>query len=73
MRHVDPEETWFGLHEVYYDESGKPTAMTERPVDFVCAEEEGPEGIVRALELALKDARTRAVLDASKIVSDGEE
>jgi hypothetical protein len=37
MRHVDPNGgIWFGIHEVYYDESGEPEGWTETP--------DGPHG-----------------------------
>lgn len=52
------------LHEVYYDDKGLPWAMNENPAMFVSfGDEEGPEDIAAALELALKDARTRPVLE----------
>lgn len=49
------------LHEMYYDEDGTPKYRTSEPVDFVS--DEGPEGVIKALEMALNDARTRPVMD----------
>lgn len=76
VRHHQPSE-WLGLHEVFYDDAGLPSSMTADPIDFVCDGEEGPEGIVRALEMALADAKGRPVLDENDIPaafqrSDGE-
>lgn len=66
VRHHEPSE-WYGLHEVYYDDDGKPTSMTADPVDFVCDGDEGSEGLVRSLEMALADAKRRPVLDERDI------
>jgi hypothetical protein len=39
----------FGVFEVYYDESGRPSGTTERPIlDFYC---DTPEGLMHELEL----------------------
>jgi hypothetical protein len=53
----------FGLHEVHYDEVGLPIAMTESPATFACDDEEGPAGVVKSLERALKAAQELPVLD----------
>lgn len=29
------DEYWFGIHEVYYDESGKPDMVTEEPIQVI--------------------------------------
>ncbi len=29
VRHTSGEQTWFQVHEVYYDHDGKPTSMTK--------------------------------------------
>lgn len=57
----------FGLHEVYYDEKEKPTAITRTPVQFVCNAEEGHEGIVKSLRIALYDAEHRPVMKEETI------
>lgn len=49
------------LYEVYYDKDGTPEFRTSEPVDF--GSEDGPEGVIKSLEMALNDARTRPVLD----------
>ncbi len=64
LRHRKDGRTWYGLHEVYYRSDGRPRAYTADPISFYCDEDEGPEGIAKSLRLALKDARTRPVLDA---------
>ena len=51
----------FSLNEVYYDDEGKETSMTARAIGFVADADEGPEGIVKSLEMALRDARERPV------------
>ena len=57
------------LHEVYCDEAGKPHSYTTEPVSFGADEEEGLDGIVGALEMALQDARARPILNTSDIVA----
>ena len=53
----------YGLHEVYYDDRGKPMNMTEDPATFMCDEWEGPEGIIGSLMMARTDAHKRPMLD----------
>ena len=67
VRHHQPAE-WYGLHEVFYDDAGHPTEMTAEPINFVCDGDEGTEGIVKALEMALADARGQPVLDENVIL-----
>lgn len=55
------------LHEVFYDSAGNPKGYTENPVTFVAASDEGVESIVQALEMALKDAKERPVLNLHQI------
>lgn len=33
MRHREGDAVWYAVHEVYYDEAGRPTACTENPVE----------------------------------------
>lgn len=53
----------YGLHEVHYNDAGKPVAMTARGACFHADMEEGPTAIVRMLGKALKDAQERGVLE----------
>lgn len=53
------------LHEVYYDDAGRPIARTADPTDF--GSDEGPEGVIASLEMALSDAKNRPVLLDSEI------
>lgn len=57
----DPAKHWYGLHEVHYgmpDDPSKPgIGPTIEPTSFVCDVDEGKEGIIAALELALKTVR----------------
>ena len=45
----------YGLHEVFYNEEGSIDGWTEQPIDFVCGEDEGLQGVKESLELALED------------------
>lgn len=53
----------YGLHEVFYDKSGRPAAMTVDPINFSTDSEEGPNGIVSSLSMALADAIARGVFE----------
>jgi len=68
VRHHQPSE-WFGLHEVFYDDSGSPMGITAEPIGFISDGEEGPEGIIRSLEMALNDAKRHPVLDETAIAA----
>jgi hypothetical protein len=52
-----------GLHEVYYDEKGKPTHMTESPVSFFVVEDETSLDLIKSLKAALSDAERYPVLN----------
>lgn len=60
---------WIGLHEVYF-EGDTVTGWTEDAVAFQCDAEEGPEGLIRSLEQALRDARERPMLRESDLPSE---
>lgn len=56
----------YGLHEVYYDDVGEAWAMTKDPISFGCDIEEGPEGVLSSIRLALQSVETRPVFDEPK-------
>lgn len=51
--------THFDLHEVYYDNAGRPAGWAAEPLNIAS---ETPEELIESLELALNDARNRPVL-----------
>ncbi len=51
------------LHEVYYDQAGKPRWRTSSPCCFSVDVDEGLEGLVESLRRGLADARKRPILD----------
>jgi hypothetical protein len=61
----NPDSSGFALREVFYDDDGRPNGWTD-PIIFAWPDE-GPEGIAKSLELALKDARRLPVLDLPDI------
>ena len=69
IRHSGPRERHLALHEVYYGDDCRVHSWTENPISFGCGDEEGPEGIIQSLEMALHDAKTRPVLE---MTDDGE-
>jgi hypothetical protein len=60
LRHPDGS---LALHEVFCDKAGKPQSYTDKPIGFGADEEEGLAGIIGGLEMALKDARERPILN----------
>lgn len=66
----EPDHQWYGLHEVYYDDADevdRVTSWTRDAVSFVAHLEEGSEGIVESLRMALNDAKNRPVLSLSAL------
>ena len=66
IRHPDPDG-FFALHEVHYHDDGRVRSWTEEPISFVCGLDEGLEGIIGSLEIALRDAKTRPVLELGEL------
>lgn len=67
----------FGVHEVFYDDQGKPTAMTAEACGFYCDEDEDPQVIVDSLRRAIHDAESKPVFDepeawANQVWREGE-
>jgi hypothetical protein len=62
-RVIRSAEGAFGLYEVYYNQDDVPIARSSTPITFVCDEEEGKEGILESLKLALESAERLEVLD----------
>jgi hypothetical protein len=60
VRKTAGDEPFFELHEVFYDDAGVPTGMTDEPVGFGG---DTPEEVASALEMALRDVRARPVFD----------
>ena len=66
IRHPEPREElgyYLALHEVFYGDDCRVHSWTENPITFVCGCEEGPEGIIQSLEMALRDSRNRPALE----------
>lgn len=55
------------LHEVFYDDGGKITGWTADAISFVADLDEGAEGVISSLEMALADARRHPVLIANEL------
>lgn len=55
----------WGIYEVYYDENDKPIMRTVDPIAFTS--DEGPEGVIDAINLALGTMKVHGVLDDSEI------
>ena len=66
VKHTDPKSkhVWYGVHEVFYNESGKIWTMTQEPVRV---DGESAKDILAYLNLIKRDFNRLPVLDASKI------
>lgn len=64
IRHPDGSHA---VHEVYYDENGRPKAATVRPVSLTIPDDAEFSELIWMLETALKDAKERPVLAAEEI------
>lgn len=47
IKHVDTSETLYSIHEVYYDENGKPKMVSNEPVSVIG---ETPQELLKDLE-----------------------
>jgi hypothetical protein len=51
------------LHEVFYDDEGRPNGYTARPISFAVDADEGHDGLIQSMKMALGDAIERPILD----------
>jgi len=58
-----PEEPYYGLFEVHYDENGFGQSRTETAIEFVADAEGGPADIIASLNRALDNAKQLPVLE----------
>lgn len=63
MRHVGDGEEWLGIHEVYYDDNGKPNGHTED--EIAPTSDEGVDGLRWVLD-RMMEALDKPVLDFSE-------
>jgi hypothetical protein len=68
VRHKEPK-TWFGLHEVYYDAAGRPSAYNEKQIDFVLDSGDGESAMSGGLRKALADAERFPVIDETEFAA----
>lgn len=66
VKHTDRKfrRIWYGVHEVFYTDSGKPWAMTQNPVEV---EGDTPEEVYRYLDMIRRDLKRLPMLDADKV------
>ena len=65
VKHTErkPRRVWYGVHEVFYTNAGKPWTMTEEPVPL---DGESRKEALRYLEMIRHDLARLPVLDAQK-------
>ena len=56
---IEYNETYYGIHEVYYYKDGRPAMWTEKPIRFSFEDEEGLDTQLRQI----LDAKERTVLE----------
>jgi hypothetical protein len=64
---------WFALHEVFYNKKGEAWAMTNDPIEFICGDDEGPNGIISSMSMALADAIQHPVFEEPDKWADQDE
>lgn len=60
------DDPYFAMHEVYYDQEGRITDWTALPVRFVGDDK---EDLIGSLEMALRDAKERPVIEVDERVT----
>lgn len=65
VRHKDPRTSavWYGIHEVFYNEAGRPFTMTEDPVDIAGR---SPREVRGYLKMIQRDIERLPILDAHR-------
>ena len=65
VKHTErkPRRVWYGVHEVFYTDAGKPWTMTEEPVPL---DGESRKEVFHYLEMIRYDLARLPVLDAQK-------
>lgn len=66
VKHTDPKlkDVWYGVHEVFYNDAGKPWTMTQEPVQV---DGESLKEVVAYLNLIKRDLQRLPILDVNTI------
>ena len=66
VKHTEPKSgwTWYGVHEVFYNDAGKPWTMTQEPVHV---DGEDAKDVIAYLTLIKRDLRRLPILDISQV------
>lgn len=66
VKHTEPKSksVWYSVHEVFYNNAGKPWTMTQEPVQV---DGESVKDILAYLDMIKRDLRRLPVLDTNKI------
>lgn len=65
VKHTErkPKRVWYGVHEVFYNDAGKPMGMTQDPVAI---DGESVKDALEYLEMIRRDLKRLPVLDARR-------
>ena len=55
------DDNCWALHEIYYDDDGNPTLMSEDPVKFIS--DVSVEDLIKSLEMALNAAKNDEIFE----------
>ena len=66
--HDKDAKPWYGLHEVHFEKDGEIVAYTQDALYFAVDEDEGPEELIRSVELALQDIKKHPIRKDSEIM-----
>ena len=66
VKHTErkPRRVWYGVHEMFYDDAGRPWTMTEEPVSV---DGESRKDVLGYLTMIQRDLARLPILDAQKI------
>lgn len=71
---IEYNETYYGIHEVYYYKDGRPAMWTENPIRFIFEDEEGldtqMQQILDAKERTVLEEIDNKLIDTNKLIGE---
>ncbi len=64
VKHTNRRLVWYAVHEVFYNDAGKPFTMTEDPVDIT---DKSPAEVRNYLEMIQRDIQRLPILDMRRV------
>ena len=65
VKHIErkPRRVWYGVHEVFYNDAGRPWTMTKEPIRL---DGESAQEVQRYLDMVRRDLKRLPALDAQR-------